>query len=298
MGSPLTFEKIVERWRIFLVTVIRPDLSQAIDTVRLICVDTARNSNKQWIGWVMPNGDLYVEYGRVGYAQKPHVYDCRSVRAAQTKLSHLILEKQGKGYQQVVVEEASTALDFSTLEQSEAKMIQGRLERLQQRAEVVGQYANITFDVNRGVFSTQMGVISLLAIARGRQALQRVENSLSGSRNGDRGFTAAVEDYLAVIPLKVGMTLDPYQILGTRQQVQGQSRLLDELALALSEVGEIRDWIRNTVGVAVLGGSDERARWLQWGQNQEDGAEVPTSCDTGDPLRVSRRARANWSRWR
>jgi predicted DNA-binding WGR domain protein len=270
------------------MTVIRPDLSQAIDCVRLICVDTARNSNKQWIGWVMPSGDLYVEYGRVGYVQKTHVYHCHSVRAAQTKLSRLIQKKQSKEYQPVVVEEASTTLDFSTLEQSEAQMIQGRLERLQQRAEVVRQYANISFDVNRGIFSTQIGVISPLTIARGRQALQRVENALSGSRNGNRGFTAAVEDYLAVMPLKIGMTLDPYQVLGTRQQVQGQSLLLDELALALSEVGEIRDWIRNALGVAMLGGSDERARWLQWGQNQE-AAEGSTPCDTGN--------RANWSRW-
>jgi predicted DNA-binding WGR domain protein len=269
------------------VTVIRPDLSQAIDCVRLICVDAARNSNKQWIGWVMPNGDLYVEYGRVGYGQKPHIYNCHSVRAAQTKLARLIQEKQSKGYQQVITEEASTALDFSSLEQSEARMIQGRLDRLQQRAAVIAQYANITFDVNRGIFSTQVGVISLGAIARGRQALQRVADALSTSGNGDRGFTAAVEDYLAVIPLKVGMTLDPYQILGTRQQVQGQWLLLDELALALAEVGEIRDWIREALGVAVLGGSDERARWLQWGYQEE--TEVAPPCDTGD--------RANWSRW-
>jgi poly [ADP-ribose] polymerase 2/3/4 len=270
------------------MTVIRPNLSQAIKCVRLICVDTVRNANKQWSGWVMSNGDLYVEYGRVGYTQKPHVYNCRSVSAAQTKLSRLIQEKQGKGYQQVTIAEPSPSLDFSSLEQGDAQTVQRRLERLQQRAEIVEQYANITFDVNRGVFSTPMGVISIGAIAHGRRALQRVEDALSGNRNGDRGFTAAVEDYLAVMPLKVGMTLDPYQILGTRQQVQGQWLLLDELALALAEVGEIRDWTRDALGVAVMGGSDERARWLQWG-HQEEGAGIGNSCDTGD--------RAHWSRW-
>jgi poly [ADP-ribose] polymerase 2/3/4 len=271
------------------VTVIRPDLSQAIDCVRLICVDAARNSNKQWIGWVMSNGDLYVEYGRVGYGQKPHVYHGHSVRAAQEKLVRLIQEKQSKGYRQVITEEASTALNFSSLEQSEARMIQGRLDRLQQRAAVVGQYAKITFDVNRGVFSTPMGVISLGAIAHGRRALQRVEDALSGNRTGDRGFTAAVEDYLAVMPLKVGMTLDPNQILGTRQQVQGQWLLLDELALALAEVGEIRDWIRDALGVAVMGGSEERARWLQWGAVEEIQGEKST-VNGGDE-------RACWTRW-
>ncbi len=141
-----------------MVTVVRPDISQAVESVRLICVDTARNSNKQWIGWVMPNGDLYVEYGRVGYAQKPHLQVCRSVRAAETKLSKLILEKRGKGYQQVAVEDGPTEqLDFSSLDQGEAQSIRGRLARLQQRAEVIGQYAAIAFDRNRGIFTTPMG---------------------------------------------------------------------------------------------------------------------------------------------
>jgi predicted DNA-binding WGR domain protein len=280
-----------------MVTVTRPDVSQAIESVRLICVDTARNSNKQWIGWVMPNGDLYAEYGRVGYAQKPHVYSCRSVSAAQNELSRLILEKRSKGYQQVAVEEAPIEpLDFSALDAGEVQSIWGRLERLQQRAETIGQYAGITFDGNRGVFSTQMGMISVGTIAHARQALRRVKACLP---NRNQQFVAAVESYLAIIPLKVGMTLAPDRILGTRAQVQRQALLLDDLALALSEVREIRDLIREALGVVAIGGSDERARWLQWGAVQEQVTtcgyleehlgEAPTG-DTGDE-------RACWSRW-
>jgi predicted DNA-binding WGR domain protein len=275
-----------------MVTVTRPDVSQAIESARLICVDTARNSNKQWIGWVMPNGDLYAEYGRVGYAQKPHIYPCRSVRAAQNKLSRLILEKRGKGYQQVIVEEAPTEqLDFSALEQGEVRLIQGRLERLRQQAEAIGQYAGITFDGNRGVFSTQMGMLSVGTIVQARQALRQVEEGLS---NRNQQFMGAVESYLALIPLKVGMTLEPDRILGTRAQVQRQVLVLDDLALALSEVREIRDLIREALGMAVMGGSDERVRWLQWGAVPEP-AELENTEDvavlgTGDE-------RAAWSRW-
>jgi hypothetical protein len=104
----------------------------------------------------------------------------------------------------------------------------------------------------------------------------------------------AVEAYLAVIPLRVGMTLDPDRLLGTRQQVQGQALLLDELALALSEVGEIRGLIRAALEVAIGGGSDERARWLQWGEVVEPAEAVSmektAALDTGDE-------RAAWSRW-
>jgi predicted DNA-binding WGR domain protein len=269
------------------VTVIKPDLSQAIESVRLICVDAAQNSNKQWTGWIMPNGDLYVEYGRIGYAQKPHVYQCRAVRAAQYKLHSLEQEKYRKGYRRVPIEEAPTALDLSFLEASEARSIQSRLERLQQRAEVMGQFAHLSFDITQGVFSTHMGTISYQSIAQARYALRQVEDALTENENGDLAFETAVEHYLEVIPMKVGMTLNPRQILGTMPQVQGQVSLLDELALCLSEVKEIRDGIRAGLGVAVLGGSDERARWLHWGHQEETEGTPP--CDTGD--------RANWSRW-
>jgi predicted DNA-binding WGR domain protein len=279
-----------------MVTVIRPDVSQAIESVRLICVDTARNSNKQWIGWVMPNGDLYAEYGRVGYVQKPHVYPCRSVSAAQNKLTRLILEKRGKGYQQMTVEEAPTEqLDFTALEQGEVRLIQGRLDRLQQRAEVIGQYTGITFDRNRGVFSTQIGMVSRQTIAQARRALRQVEECLSiGSTRDNYHFVTAVEAYLAVIPLRVGMTLDPDRLLGTRQQVRGQSLLLGELALALSEISELRGLIRSALEVVMSGGSDERARWLQWGEGLEPEEAVSmaeaAALSSGDE-------RAVWSRW-
>jgi predicted DNA-binding WGR domain protein len=270
------------------MTVIRPDLTQALESVRLICVDTAQNSNKQWTGWIMPNGDLYVEYGRIGYTQKPHIYSCRAVRAAQSKLHSLEQEKYRKGYRRVPIEAAPTALDLSFLEASEARSMQGRLERLQQRAEVMGQFAHISFDVTRGVFSTQMGTLSSQSIAQARYALRQIEDALAEDGNSSSAFETAVEHYLEVIPLKVGMTLNPQSILGTILQVRGQTSLLDELALCRSEVKEIRDEIRDALGVAILGGSDERARWLQWGEVQEEAKET-TPHNMGN--------RAHWGRW-
>jgi predicted DNA-binding WGR domain protein len=285
----------------------RPDVSQATLAVsaeqraseRLICVDTARNSNKQWRGWVMPNGELYVEYGRVGYSQRSHVYTCGSVRAAQAKLARLVNEKLAKGYQPVDVEEMPVGeLDFSQLEPSEAIALRGRLERLQQRGEIIAQYTGVSFDVNRGVFRTQMGAISLPMVEQGQQILQRVQRGLQlWQTQWDQGmFTAAVEEYLSIIPMKVGMTLDPQQLLGSFQQVQGQMRVLDELRSALAEVKEIQMVIR----AAFQGGdplrvtrrdrgSDERAQWLHWGEE--------SSAEAAESVVESGGDRAAWSRW-
>jgi predicted DNA-binding WGR domain protein len=268
------------------MTVIRPNLDQAIDTLKLICVDVLSNSNKQWMAWVMPNGNLYVEYGRVGYEPKSHVYLCGSVQAAEAKLSRLMDEKQWKGYRLVPEEEAPKPMDFSALAADERHEIQTRLEELQRRSQRIGQRAQIRFDPNQGMFSTLMAVVTMRTIAQARQALRVVEACLP--EESDRvtsRFIEAVEDYLAVMPLKVGMMLNPYQLLGTPERVQSQVLLLDELALELAEVREIRELIRSALG-AVGSGSDERARWLQWGVETELVHEVDAEDE-----------RARWIKW-
>jgi predicted DNA-binding WGR domain protein len=277
----------------FMVMTTRPNLDQAIDTLKLICVDASCNSNKQWMGWVMPNGDLYVEYGRVGYEPKPHIYTCGSVRSAQAKLSRLMSEKQRKGYRLVPVEEAPRELDFSALAADEVEVIQRRLAGLQARSQQIGQFAQIRFDQNRGTFSTSMAVVTMRTIAQARQALRAVAAELPERDRVSTRFMEAVEDYLAILPLKVGMTLNPHQLLGTPELVRSQERLLDELALVLSEVREIRELIRSALGAVSNSGSDERARWLNWGGEHEEAIALDAVISSVD----SGAERACWSRW-
>jgi predicted DNA-binding WGR domain protein len=271
--------------------VTRPDVSQAVRTASLICVDAAHNSNKQWLAWVMPTGELYVEYGRVGYTQKPHVYPCGSVNAAQTKLVQLVSEKRRKGYQEALVEDAiAEQLDFDWMEASEARAIRGRLTRLQEHTANMGQYVNVVFDMNQGMFRTQMGAILRVGIAQGRQALQQIEACLNqGDGRSQPQFIAAVEQYLSVIPMKVGMSLEPHRLLGQVEQVRSQLAILRELEWGLAEVEEIREVIRQSLVKGGNIGSDERARWLSWGSAQNVIDEPATLGDTGE--------RAHWSRW-
>jgi predicted DNA-binding WGR domain protein len=282
-------EKLLNNGGNFMVT--RPDVSQAVRTASLICVDAAHNSNKQWLAWVMPRGELYVEYGRVGYTQKSHVYPCGSVNAAQAKLAQLTSEKLRKGYQQEMVEDAiAEQLDFDWLEASEAQAIRGRLTRLQEHTANIRQHVNVVFDVNQGVFKTQRGVISRVGITQGRQVLRQIEaclNQVNGRSQPQ--FIAAVEQYLSVIPMNVGMSLEPDRLLGTTEQVRSQLAILRELEWGLAEMEEIRGVLRQALVKERSIGSDERARWLSWGVGQNDIDEFATPCNTGE--------RAHWSRW-
>jgi len=41
------------------------DKSQSLKSVRLIKVDGTQNNNKYWCCWLMPDGKLYAEFGRL-----------------------------------------------------------------------------------------------------------------------------------------------------------------------------------------------------------------------------------------
>jgi predicted DNA-binding WGR domain protein len=75
-------------------TITTDQKSTALESVNLICVNTHSNANKFWSAWVLPSGDLYVEYGRQGYSPKPHFYTSPSIDASRNKLRSLIWEKE------------------------------------------------------------------------------------------------------------------------------------------------------------------------------------------------------------
>jgi hypothetical protein len=70
-------------------TITTDQKSTALESVNLICVNTHSNANKFWSAWVLPSGDLYVEYGRQGYSPKPHFYNSPSIDASRNKLRSL-----------------------------------------------------------------------------------------------------------------------------------------------------------------------------------------------------------------
>ena len=58
------------------------DLEQAITQSHLICVDVMENHNKFWSAWVLENGNLVVEYGRVGHTAQSKLHAIGNVNDA------------------------------------------------------------------------------------------------------------------------------------------------------------------------------------------------------------------------
>ncbi|MBM0745005.1 WGR domain-containing protein (plasmid) [Phormidium sp. CLA17] len=277
-----------------MTTRTRPDLSKAIRTVKLICVNATTNSNKQWAAWVLSDGTLYVEYGRVNYAQKPHVYSCRSVALADNKLNQLLAEKRNKGYRPVQVEDQPQIfLDFNQLGSDYAETVREKIDQLASMAEPVINHTAIRFDRDRGVFVTQMGTVSRQTLTQATMALQKIKASLNGTiRRGYESspYLDAVEQYLSTVPLPIGMKLEARQVLGNLDQITQQFGMLQTLEGCLGKVEEIRIMIEQAIAGGGAVGSDERARWLNWGATEE-------ITEMEEQTALAADERACWVRW-
>ncbi len=248
------------------------DLEQAIAQAHLICVDVTENHNKFWSAWVLANGDLYVEYGRVGSTAQSKLHAIDNINAATKKLNTLVKQKQAKGYQVVTVTD-STSLDYSLLPNGD--VIREEIEQIQQQWKRMEAFSLIRFHSDTGQFRSLCGGLSNDVVSIARSLLNQVQMHY---RRGDDEFIAAVEAYIRVIPMRSAAKLNAHDLLGSRLKLSQQTELLDTLEEGLQQVDRIRALIQST-----LSGGD-RSAWLSWGTISD---AIPTEfADDGRSIAI------------
>ena len=229
------------------------DVEKAIAQFHLICVDVMENHNKFWSAWVLEDGNLVVEYGRVGSNAQTKLHAIGNVNAATDKLNTLVKQKRAKGYQVAAIAN-SKSLDYSLLTNGSA--IQDEIEQIQQQWKRIEAFSLIRFHPESGQFRSLSGSLSMDVVTIARSHLERVQTHY---RRGDDEFIPAVEAYIRVIPMRSTAKLNAHDLLGSRLKLSQQIELLDTLERCLSQVDRIRDLIQST-----LNGGD-RSAWLSWG---------------------------------
>ena len=134
------------------------DLEQAITQSHLICVDVTENHNKFWAAWVLENGNLVVEYGRVGSNSQTKLHAIGNINAATHKMHTLVKQKQTKGYQVAAIAD-SKPLDYSLL--TNGSPIQDEIEDIQQQWERMEPLSLIRFHSELGQFRSLSGRLSV-----------------------------------------------------------------------------------------------------------------------------------------
>ncbi|MBG1263277.1 WGR domain-containing protein [Nostoc commune] len=67
--------------------------------IYLVYVDAIQNSNKFWAA-IVEDGNLTVQWGRVGYQAQIKVHTLGNHQRAVSKFNNLVAEKKGKGYRE------------------------------------------------------------------------------------------------------------------------------------------------------------------------------------------------------
>ena len=229
------------------------DVEQAITQSHLICVDVMENHNKFWSAWVLENGNLVVEYDRVGHTAQSKLHAIGNVNDATHKLNTLVRQKRVKGYQAAAIAD-SKSLDYTPLPNGD--VIREEIEQIQQQWKRMEAFSLIRFHPDTGQFRSLSGSLSIDVVTIARSLLERIQTHY---RRGDDEFIPAVEAYIRVIPMRSTAKLNAHDLLGSRLKLSQQTELLDTLERCLSQVDRIRALIQST-----LNGGD-RSAWLSWG---------------------------------
>jgi poly [ADP-ribose] polymerase len=234
------------------------DKKAAIATEHLICVDIDSNENKYWVGYVLPNGDFFCEYGRVQADKgdcRHDYYELGSVSAATAHLHKKVAEKCSgrKGYTKQRIagdvgaaptRTASSTVDNRSVKAIATSQIQGDPEvkkLVSWLADVnvhqITSHSKIQFNVDTGSFTTPLGtLVTADAIVEARGLLNQLAPLVVKRSWNDTVFKRVLGDYLMLIPQDTGRTRGWHEtFLAGKNALGEQNDLLDSLDASLTK---------------------------------------------------------------
>jgi hypothetical protein len=240
-----------------------PKPANPVKSVFFRCAEQDSNHYKFWAAYVDPSGYLYVERGRIGCKNPAiDIYEFATPESAIRELETIHMPKRRKnGYQLGDPPSSQETLNYAALGAT-GNEIQQKINHIQQKIEQIKQYTNITFDAQKGAFTSQCGFITSSAL---QQAKQRLELIRRNGQPSSELFKNAVLEYIKIVPIPVGRKLDTIELLGTQNKVVQQLQVLETLEWGLQEVQSIRQLIQTALKSQIQSERSERSSWMVWG---------------------------------
>lgn len=178
----------------------------------MICSNIDGNNNKFWNADLHDDGNVFVLYGRVGYSGQSE----GPFPGGQAFLDKKIKEKKKKGYIEfdgIAVESSKTTVsvvpDVKEVAKKQIKFSSPQLEKLIERLAAsnihnITSSTKITYDVNTGLFSTPLGIVTPASIDEARNLLALIKAQKENGK--DESFGPSINRYLMLIPHDFGMT--------------------------------------------------------------------------------------------
>lgn len=225
-------------------------MSEAVEEVKMILSDATKNSNKFWHGRAFDNGELVVEWGRVGYGSQSKTHRCGSIEAAKRKLASLKRNKEKKGYaeQRTVgaarVETAQSG-DLASIAIDQIEGNHPETARLlkylaQKNRHNILAKTTLTYDDQTGLFSTPLGIVTPDAIQEARDHLTIIGDVLAKNKHPHQSkkLIASANEYFKLIPTRIPLGprgFDLETLLGSQKDVHKQNDILDSLEAAYTD---------------------------------------------------------------
>lgn len=230
-----------------------------LEQAKYIQTDFEENSNKIWYIYRYDDCSCKVEWCRVGdiLQTKPHQFDTNDEAIAFFKMKCKEKERGKKGkdgkrlcYTKLNVLESVGSVESvsvkssSTLKDIATKQIDtdspDTLALIKYFTDVnvhnITEATTLTYDVQSGLFSTPAGIITKDGLDKARVILEQIGDYVEKGDLRNSAYIKLLQEYLMLIPQKVGRKLDPETLYTSTSDVQKQNDILDSLEVSLQSV--------------------------------------------------------------
>lgn len=224
-------------------------MSEIVKQAMYIKSDVKNNNNKFWEIKLYDDFNVYVRNGRVGSSgQSQPVKSFGSLDQAETFYEKTIKSKirPSKGYTKAEVlmddvNEVSISNDLEDVALKQIAVKDNETTKLIQHLSKKNIHniissTTIKYDSSKGTFKTPLGIITKTGIDNARTVLDELIPYVKKSKYEDELFIEKFQNYIQLIPHKVGRKLIPEDILPDTDSFQKEIQILDALDASLQDV--------------------------------------------------------------
>ncbi|MFN4260405.1 MAG: WGR domain-containing protein [Gemmataceae bacterium] len=226
-------------------------MANIIREAKYIKSDVVANNNKFWYITEFDDASCVVQFGRVGGDGATKTHNFPNQPEATHFFDKKCREKEGdrKGYRKLQVINgangvsaefvAKQKLEKVTAEQIAATSAQTQaLIRYLTKVNVhnILTATTMKYDMDKGLFSTPCGIVTQDGIAAARALLKEIGDYVAAKKFRNPAYMKILNDYLMLIPQKVGRKLDAATLYPHLDAVRQQNDILDALDASLQSV--------------------------------------------------------------
>lgn len=206
------------------------------------------NNNKYWKIIQRDDFSCQVEFGRIGYDGQSKTHQFSNMILSDRFFTTKIKEKTNKGYsKQEVIQTTSSSVKVEN-NQSLKMIAESQIETNSDIVKNLISYLSeknihnilssttMTYNIDSGLFSTPIGIVSKTSIDTARTVLSELSNYVLGGKFKETDYHSLLEKYLTLIPQNVGMRLNPETIYRNQEDLSKQNDILDALDASLISV--------------------------------------------------------------